>query len=72
MLKNILSYGVTIGLGVATRNLVKATTPQSYSCSAKIFLEAVGFVTGVAIGYKAKDIIVNTTETLLNRKEKLS
>lgn len=69
MLKTILSYGVTIGLGVVARNLVKATTPTSYSCSAKITLEVIGFVTGIAVGYKAKDIIIDTTENLLKKED---
>lgn len=69
ILKNVLSYGITIGLGVIGRNFVKATTPTAYSCSAKITLEVIGFVTGIAAGYKTSSIIVNTAEDILKKED---
>lgn len=65
MVKNILSWGITAGMAVIGRNLVKATTPTTYSCSAKIALESIGFVSGLVGGYFVKDIIVDTAENIL-------
>ena len=70
MVKNILSWGITAGMAVIGRNLVKATTPQTYSCSAKIAVEAIGFIVGGVGGYYAKDIIVNTAEDILKGSKK--
>jgi len=70
IIKNVLSWGITAGLGVIGKNLVKATTPTSYSCSAKIALEAIGFVSGVVGGYYVKDIIVDTAEGILKKGDK--
>lgn len=70
MLKNILSWGLTAGTAVIGRNLVKATTPTSYSCSAKIALETIGFVTGLVGGYLVKDKIVDTAENILKEEKK--
>lgn len=70
IIKNVLSWGVTAGLAVIGKNLVKATTPTTYSCSAKIALEAIGFVSGAVAGYYVKDIIVNTAEDILKKDDK--
>lgn len=66
MVKSVISWGFVAGLSIIGRNLVKATTPTVYSCSAKIALEAIGFVSGAVVGYHVKDTIVNTAESIIN------